>query len=68
MEVSGQLYTVAALPLGKEPAPATYWIGGWMGPRAALDAVEKKTIFCSCHELNPDYLVMHTTAQPLQYS
>jgi len=22
-------------------APGTHWIGGWMGPRAGLDAVEK---------------------------
>jgi hypothetical protein len=39
-----------------------------MGPTAALDAVEKKIISCFCQELNPDYLVMQTTAQALQYS
>jgi hypothetical protein len=22
-------------------APGTHWIGGWVGPRAGLDAVEK---------------------------
>jgi hypothetical protein len=22
--------------------PGTYWIGGWLGPRASLDAMEKK--------------------------
>jgi hypothetical protein len=27
-----------------EIAPGTYWIGGWVGPRASLDAVEKKNI------------------------
>jgi hypothetical protein len=27
------------LTLGKR-APGTHWIGGWVGPRAGLDAVE----------------------------
>jgi hypothetical protein len=25
-----------------ERAPGTYWLGGWVGPRASLDDVEKK--------------------------
>jgi hypothetical protein len=25
-----------------ERAPSTHWIGGWVGPRAGLDAVEKR--------------------------
>jgi hypothetical protein len=25
-----------------ERAPSTYWIGGWVGPRAGLDDVEKR--------------------------
>jgi len=40
MEVSGQLHAPAALPPGKEPV--THWIGGWVGPRAVLDAVVKR--------------------------
>jgi len=40
MEVSGQLHAPAALP-PKERAPGTHWIGGWVGPRAGLDAVAK---------------------------
>jgi hypothetical protein len=28
------------LPLVKEP-PSTHWIGGWVGPTAGLDYVEK---------------------------
>jgi hypothetical protein len=36
--VSGQLDAPTALPSGKEP---THWIGGWVGPRAGLDDVEK---------------------------
>jgi hypothetical protein len=27
-----------------EIAPGTHWIGGWMGPSASLDAVEKRQI------------------------
>jgi hypothetical protein len=26
----------------REGAPDTHWIGGWMGPRAGLDAVMKE--------------------------
>jgi hypothetical protein len=52
MEVGGQLHTPAALPLEKLP-PGTYWIGGWVGPRAGLDAVERKPS-CPCWESNPD--------------
>jgi hypothetical protein len=40
MEVSDQLHTPAALPPG-EVGPGTHWIGGWVGPRAGLDVVEK---------------------------
>jgi hypothetical protein len=43
MEVSGQLHAPAALPKGKQP-PGTHWIGGWVGPRAGLDAVKKGKI------------------------
>jgi hypothetical protein len=39
MEVNGQLYTSVTLPSGKEPPSSTYWVGGWVGPRANLDAV-----------------------------
>jgi hypothetical protein len=26
----------------RERAPGTHWIGGWLGPRASLDDVEKR--------------------------
>jgi hypothetical protein len=39
MEVSGQLHAAAALTSGKEP-PGTHWAGGWVGPRAGVDAME----------------------------
>jgi hypothetical protein len=31
----------------------THWIGGWVSPRAGLDAVEKRKISCPCRESNP---------------
>jgi hypothetical protein len=45
MEVSGQLHAPAALPPG-ERAPGTHWIGGWVGPRAVLEAEEYQKICC----------------------
>jgi hypothetical protein len=27
-----------------ERTPGTYWIGGWMGPRADLDAAKRKIL------------------------
>jgi hypothetical protein len=41
MEVSGQLHALAPLPYGKESL-GTHWIGSWAGPRAGLEAPEKK--------------------------
>jgi hypothetical protein len=36
-----------------ERAPGTHWIGGWVGPRAVLDAVVKRQIPNSRRESNP---------------
>jgi hypothetical protein len=44
MEVTSQIHTLAALPPDEEPAPSTHWIGGWVGPSAALDVVVKRKI------------------------
>jgi hypothetical protein len=43
MEVSGQLHAPAAIPSVK--APGTRWIGGWVGSRAGLDAMETRISF-----------------------
>jgi hypothetical protein len=36
----------------RERAPGAYWIGGWVGPRAVLDAVVKRKIPSSHRESN----------------
>jgi hypothetical protein len=43
MEVSGQLHVPNAL-LPDETAPGTHWTGGWMNPRADLEAVEESLL------------------------
>jgi hypothetical protein len=50
MEVSGQLHTLATLPLRKDLV--THWIGGWVGLRAGLNVVTKRKILL-CQESNP---------------
>jgi hypothetical protein len=41
LEVSSQLHVPICLAPGKEP-PGTHCIGGWVGPTAGLDVVEKR--------------------------
>jgi len=43
MEVSGQLYAPALLPLGKEALVSVDW-GGCVGPRAGLDTLFKRRL------------------------
>jgi hypothetical protein len=50
MEVSGQLYVLLALLLGKKPG--THWKRGWVGPRANMDTVVKEKHPCPCQKLN----------------
>jgi hypothetical protein len=37
----------------RERVPATHWIGGWVGPRASLDAVVKRKIPSLYRESEP---------------
>jgi hypothetical protein len=62
MEVSGQLHAPAALPPG-EKAPSIYWIGGWVGPKAVLDAVVKRKIPSPCRESNPRTPIVQPAGQ-----
>jgi hypothetical protein len=43
----------------RERAPRTHWIGGWVGPRAMLDAVVKSPRL----ESNPRTLIVQPVAQ-----
>jgi hypothetical protein len=62
MEVSGQLDDPAALPPGKR-TPGNHWIGGWMGPRAVLDAVVKRKIPSPRRESDPRTPIVQLVAQ-----
>jgi hypothetical protein len=61
MEVSGQLHAPAALP-PRERATDTHWTGGWVGPRAVLDAVVKRKIPSPHRESNPDLPIVQPIA------
>jgi hypothetical protein len=37
----------------RKRAPGIHWIGGWVGPRAVLDAVVKRKIPSPCQDSNP---------------
>jgi hypothetical protein len=37
----------------RERASSTHWIGGWVGPRAGLDAVVKRKILSLCRDSKP---------------
>jgi hypothetical protein len=47
----------------RERTPATHWIGGWVGPRAVLDAVVKRKIHNPCRESNPRTPIVQPLAQ-----
>jgi hypothetical protein len=47
----------------RERAPGTHWIGGWVGPRAVLDAVVKRIIPSPRRESNPRTPIVQPVAQ-----
>jgi hypothetical protein len=49
----------------RERAPGTYWIGGWVGPRALLDAVVKRKIPSPRRESNPKTPIGQPVAKSL---
>jgi hypothetical protein len=51
---------------GKEPT-GTHWIGGWVGPRERLDAVEWRKISCLCRKWNPGRPARSSSLYRLSY-
>jgi hypothetical protein len=47
----------------RERAPGTHWIGGWVGPRAVLDAVVKRRIPSPLWESNPRTPIIQLVTQ-----
>jgi len=47
----------------REKATHTHWVGGWVGPRAILDAVAKRKTPSPCQESNPRTLIVQPVAQ-----
>jgi hypothetical protein len=47
----------------RELSPGTHWIGGWLGPRAVLDAVVKRKIPNPRRESNPRTPIVQPVAQ-----
>jgi hypothetical protein len=55
MRVSGQRHARPRF------TPGTHWIGGWVGPRAGLEAEARGKILCPCRGSNPDRPVRSQT-------
>jgi hypothetical protein len=47
----------------RERTSDTYWIGGWVGPRAVLEAVVKRKIPSPCQESKPRTPIVQSLAQ-----
>jgi hypothetical protein len=47
----------------RERAPGTHWIGGWVGPRAVLNAVVKRKIPSPRRESNPRTPIVQPVSQ-----
>jgi hypothetical protein len=66
MGVSGQHHAPAALyPRGKDPG--THCTGGWVSPRAGLDAGARRKILCPCRRSNSGHSVRSQTLYQLSY-
>jgi hypothetical protein len=53
----------------RDRVPGTHSTGGWVGPRASLDAVAKRKISSRCRESNPDpYVIKIRCGMRLQIS
>jgi hypothetical protein len=50
-----------------ERTPGTHWTGGWVSPRAGLDAKARRKILCLCRGSNPGRPVRSQTLYWLSY-
>jgi hypothetical protein len=50
-----------------ERTPGTHWAGGWVGPRAGLEAETRRKVLCLCQGLNPGHLVHSQSLYWLSY-
>jgi hypothetical protein len=62
--VGGELHFLTALLLGEE-LPSSFWIGGWMVPRAGLEDMEKRELLTIPELKNSDLLGRPTHRQYL---
>jgi hypothetical protein len=67
MGVSGQRHAPAARFTPGERTPGTHWTGGWVGPRASLDAETRRKILCPCRGSNLDRPARSQTLYRLSY-
>jgi hypothetical protein len=66
MGMNDQLHAPAALPL-RERDPGTNWVGGWVDPKAVLDAVVKRKIPSLRRESSPRTSIIHLARSPALY-
>jgi hypothetical protein len=62
MEVISQLYVPGPQCSAEESTPFSHRIGGLVGARASLTALEEQKQLFQCWELNCDSLVVHMTS------
>jgi hypothetical protein len=53
--------------IARESAPGTHWIGGWVGPRAVLEAVVKRKIPSPRRESNPRTPIVQPVKQRILF-
>jgi hypothetical protein len=60
----GEFVSCTLRPLyAQENSPGTHWMGGWVGPRAVLDAMVKRKIPSPLRESNPRTPIVQPVAQ-----
>jgi hypothetical protein len=51
----------------RERPPGTHWIGGWLGPRAGLHAIEKGKISCPFRKSKPGHSARSSSPYERRY-